>query len=257
MSRIRSIHPGLWTDEAFVSLSPFARLLFMGIWNECDDQGAFEWSPLKLKMRLLPADNVDAAELLAEIETAKSVMRYTVSGKTYGVVRNFTRFQRPKKPNAVHPVSPLAALFAGKASEPDQPLDEDSSEEVPDQFPTNGEISPQMEEEGGRREEISASNDADGKNGSEILLPEHVVSEWNQVAGRVAKPRVRDITPERRQLVRARIAQYSIDDFVDVFGKVERSPFLRGDTGGWRGCTFDWVMKKSNFQKILEGNYDQ
>jgi hypothetical protein len=65
------------------------------------------------------------------------------------------------------------------------------------------------------------------------------------------------MTPERRQLVRARIAQYSIEDFLDVFGKVERSPFLRGDTGGWRGCTFDWIMKKSNFQKTLEGNYDQ
>ncbi len=55
MARIRSIHPGLWTDEAFVSLTPYARLLFMGIWTECDDMGSFEWSPLKLKMRLLPA----------------------------------------------------------------------------------------------------------------------------------------------------------------------------------------------------------
>lgn len=41
MSRIRSIHPGLWTDEAFVSLSPMARLFLMGLWNECDDMGSF------------------------------------------------------------------------------------------------------------------------------------------------------------------------------------------------------------------------
>ena len=70
MARIRSIHPGLWTDEAFVSLTPYSRLLFMGIWTECDDMGSFEWSPLKLKMRLLPADNIDAGELLAELEAA-------------------------------------------------------------------------------------------------------------------------------------------------------------------------------------------
>jgi hypothetical protein len=38
-----------------------ARLFFMGLWNECDDYGSFEWSPLKLKMRLLPGDNADAA----------------------------------------------------------------------------------------------------------------------------------------------------------------------------------------------------
>lgn len=71
----------------------------------------------------------------------------------------------------------------------------------------------------------------------------------------MGKPRVRNITPERRQLLKARIAQYPIDDFVTVFGNIRGSPFLRGDTGK-HFCTFDWAMKKANFQKILEGNYD-
>lgn len=129
---------------------------------------------------------------------------------------------------------------------------------VTDVTPPNDSISnpPSPSEPNGSSGE-TASDDADVQVGVEILLPQHVVDEWNTVAGRLAKPRVRDLTPERRQLVRARIAQYSIDDFVDVFGKVERSPFLRGETGGWGGCTFDWIMKKGNFQKILEGNYDQ
>lgn len=34
MSRIRSIHPALWTDEHFVMLSPLARLFFLGILTE-------------------------------------------------------------------------------------------------------------------------------------------------------------------------------------------------------------------------------
>jgi hypothetical protein len=88
------------------------------------------------------------------------------------------------------------------------------------------------------------------------LKPEHVVAEWNQVAARLGKPKVRDLTPERRQLLKARIAQYDLDDFLSVFGKIERSPFLRGDTG-WNRCNFDWIFKKANFQKALEGNYDQ
>ena len=46
-----------------------------------------------------------------------------------------------------------------------------------------------------------------------------------------------------------------IADFVTVFNNIEMSPFLRGDHG-WKGCTFDWVFKKANFQKILEGNYN-
>lgn len=85
--------------------------------------------------------------------------------------------------------------------------------------------------------------------------PEHVVEKWNEIAGSLGKPKVRDLTPERRQLIKARLAQYTLEDFVTVFTKIGTSPFLRGDTG-WRGCTFDWIFKKANFQKTLEGNYD-
>lgn len=88
------------------------------------------------------------------------------------------------------------------------------------------------------------------------LKPEHIFSRWNETAAAIGKPKVRDLTPERRQLLKARIAQYALDDFLTVFGKIEGSAFLRGDTG-WRGCAFDWVFKKANFQKILEGNYDE
>lgn len=87
------------------------------------------------------------------------------------------------------------------------------------------------------------------------LKPEHIVEKWNEVAPRIARPSVRDLTPERRQLTKARIAQYSLEDFMSVFAKVENSAFLRGDLK-WKGVTFDWIMKKGNFQKIVEGNYD-
>lgn len=89
----------------------------------------------------------------------------------------------------------------------------------------------------------------------DALKPDHVAEKWNEIAGAIGRPRIRGLTPERRQLVRSRIAQYQIEDFVAVFGKCTESPFLRGEKG-WSGATFDWVMKKSNFQKILEGNYD-
>jgi len=98
------------------------------------------------------------------------------------------------------------------------------------------------------KEVICASGDA--------LKPEHVVEIWNDTAPRLGKPTVRSLTPARRELLKARIGQYELSDFQDVFGKIERSPFLRGDNG-WHGCTFDWVFKRANFQKILEGNYDQ
>jgi hypothetical protein len=87
------------------------------------------------------------------------------------------------------------------------------------------------------------------------LKPEHIFEKWNELAERIGKPKVRDLTPERRALLKCRIAQYPIEDFVAVFAAIEASAFLRGDTG-WRGCSFNWVFKRGNFQKILEGNYN-
>lgn len=143
MARIRSVHPGLWTDEAFVCVSPLARLLFIGIWNECDDHGSFEWSPLKLKMRLLPADNADIVELLAELEGNGCLCRYELGGRQYGAVRNFGKYQRPKKPNPIHPQTDEVRQWCHIGSEP-----------LPHQGGTPSENSPQMEEGGDKMEEI-------------------------------------------------------------------------------------------------------
>lgn len=144
MARIRSVHPGLWTDERFASVQPLARLLFIGIWNECDDAGSFEWSPLKLKMRILPADNADAGALLEELEAAGCIMRYRADGRELGAVRNFALYQRPKKPNSLYLQTPEVRKYCGH-----------KDGEVPNQFPTDGEKAPQMEDGGGNRSSVS------------------------------------------------------------------------------------------------------
>ena len=173
MARIRSIHPGLWTDEVFASLAPFARLFFMGIWTECDDTGSFELAPLKLKMRLLPADSVDPAELLSELEQAGAIMSYEVGGKRYGAVRNFCQYQRPKKPNPLYPQTEAVRSFVGTAarstrdgselhpasepvsSAPLPPSTPTSGEPVGNQSPTGGEKVRQMEDGGGRSSSVA------------------------------------------------------------------------------------------------------
>lgn len=150
MARIRSIHPGIHTDEAIVSVPFAARWLFVGLLNECDDQGAFEWKPVTLKMRILPADNVDVSELLGLLAEAGIVMRYSVAGRQYGAVRHFREFQRPKKPNKVFPMPKEFHLFAGTKAESSRSVpDPDGSGSAPvtHQSPTSGENSPQMEEE--------------------------------------------------------------------------------------------------------------
>lgn len=105
MARIRSVHPGLWTDEAFASLSDAAQILFIGLWTEADDKGIFEWKPLTLRMRLRPAKDGDMTQLLSELVEAGCVRRYEIDGRQYGAIRNFRKFQRPKSPNDVWPIT--------------------------------------------------------------------------------------------------------------------------------------------------------
>jgi hypothetical protein len=114
---------------------------------------------------------------------------------------------------------------------------------------------PEREAEGEGEKEVHSNECMSETDVSDTFDPKDVVEVWNEVAVKLGKPKVRDLTPERRALLKARMAQYKLEDFVAVFNSIERSPFLRGDNG-WRGCTFDWVFKKANFQKILEGNYN-
>ena len=68
------------------------------------------------------------------------------------------------------------------------------------------------------------------------------------------------ITDTRKKHIKARLKEYSLDDIITVFKKVEQSDFLTGriSTDKQRPfkASFDWIMKPSNFIKILEGNYD-
>lgn len=103
--------------------------------------------------------------------------------------------------------------------------------------------------------DIISSNEDSSSGDEPELRPEHVFEFYRELATAIGRPVPRDFTPERRQLTRSRIAQYSLDDFKTVFAKCRDSPFLRGDRGR-TPLTFDWLMQKKNFQKVLEGNYD-
>lgn len=58
----------------------------------------------------------------------------------------------------------------------------------------------------------------------------------------------------RRKMVRARIQQHGKKAFEEVIRKAVNSDFLRGQNGFT--ATFDWLIKPTNFEKVLSGNYD-
>lgn len=96
MARIRTIKPDFWTDGRIVSLSPFARLLFIGMWNfTMCDYGHVADDAMKLKLQILPMDNVDIVQLLDELLASKRVMRVEdPEGRTYLHVTRFGDHQK-------------------------------------------------------------------------------------------------------------------------------------------------------------------
>jgi 5-methylcytosine-specific restriction endonuclease McrA len=113
LARIRSVHPGLFTDEAFMTMGYVARLLFIGIWTECDDQGIFEWKPIRLKMRVFPADNAVVEPELQSLLDIGAITKFEIDGKTYGAVKNFCKWQRPKSPKLEHPMPSAIRSYVG------------------------------------------------------------------------------------------------------------------------------------------------
>lgn len=72
-------------------------------------------------------------------------------------------------------------------------------------------------------------------------------------------PHVSRITDSRKKAIAARWKENgkSLEAFREVFQKAEDSDFLTGNNDrGWT-ATFDWLLKPSNFAKVLEGNYDR
>ena len=93
MPKIRAVHPETWTDDAFVSVSPLARLLFIGLWNYACDNGHVADRPMQIKLRILPADDCDASLLLDELADAGLIER----ADGWVKVPNLAKRQRPDK----------------------------------------------------------------------------------------------------------------------------------------------------------------
>jgi hypothetical protein len=152
MARIRSVHPSLFTDEAWVSCSPLARVFYIGLMTVADDQGLFEWKALQLKMQVLPADSADVPALLEELVSVDLIAELNSGGKRLGAIRYFRRFQRPKKPNSIFVLPEEWRTYVGLKADGSELADSEDGP-VPNQFPTSAEKSPQMEDGGGRRED--------------------------------------------------------------------------------------------------------
>lgn len=79
---------------------------------------------------------------------------------------------------------------------------------------------------------------------------------FNHKVKDTAIPQIRDLSDTRKRAVKNRAKEYGgIDALESILDKVVASDFLSGRKTDFC-ASFDWIFKKANFIKILEGNYD-
>ena len=102
MARKRMIDPNIWNSEDFSKLSSFAKLVFIGLFSQADDEGRGRANPTYLKSILFPYEEAiraaDIKKTLSEIASTMSVTFYTHDEKEYYVLESWDKFQTINKP---------------------------------------------------------------------------------------------------------------------------------------------------------------
>ena len=115
---------------------------------------------------------------------------------------------------------------------------------------TNGRQNADKEQTNGSLSKDKGSKD---KGSKENIDYQQIADLYNETC--VSFPRLTKLSDSRKKAIRARLKQYSVDDFRRMFEMAESSDFLKGKNDRNWSATFDWMVKDANMAKILDGNY--
>ncbi len=114
MGRQRMVRPELFVHEDLFEAErkykmPL-RVAYIGLWTQCDRDGRFEWRPARLRLAILPWDEVDFAKVLDALAKEGFILPYEAKGKRYGLIPSWSRHQ---KPHHQEPTSGIPAPTSG------------------------------------------------------------------------------------------------------------------------------------------------
>lgn len=95
MARARNVKPGLFKNEVLVELPFEFRYMFVGLWTLADREGRLEDRPVRIKMELFPADNVDVNAGLDALDEHGFIKRYEADGSKYIQILAWNKHQNP------------------------------------------------------------------------------------------------------------------------------------------------------------------
>lgn len=223
MPRIRTVKPEFFTSEQVAACSRDARLLFIGLWNFCDDGGVHPASAKRVKMEVFPGDdvNVELVETwIRELISNGLLEEYSVEGKKYWHVISWKNHQKIDKPNYRHPKPEDATKFDEHSTNSRRLSDEDSTS-----------IHPRNGMEGNGKEDICEVAGATSPVGLDknLISAGHedvqvVFAHWQQVMNK-PKTKLDDV---RRRKIKAALKSFSVADCQLAIDGCAQSAFHMG-----------------------------
>lgn len=157
MARIRTIKPEFWTSEQIMELRPLTRLLFIGLWNFCDDRGVHPVAFKTLKAEVFPADDLLASDIegmVRELIAAGLLGEFEENGRQWWFVTGWNHqvINRPSKSR--YPEPPRIAPLPSAAGQDEETSDSDrfSDEFHEDSQSAHGALTEDSRTEGKGRE---------------------------------------------------------------------------------------------------------
>jgi len=252
MARIRTIKPEFWRDESLATVSSEACLLAIGLLNHCDDEGFFNANPKLVESDIFPLRELSntTTVLIQELCSIGYITLYQgTDNKTYGHIVNFEKHQVINK-KTTSKIKGLCDLLNSYHTTP--VVLPTGKERKGKEMEGNGDICPPS---GGLpncdHEKVIA------------LYHQHLptlrrVEVWNETRKGYLRQRWREVAEE---LARQKEVQVSdiLDWFTEFFVHIGTSKFLTGRVNSKDGRPFladlEWILKPSNFAKIIEGKY--
>lgn len=169
----------------------------------------------------------------------------------------------------------LEELPSGAAAVPPSGIGENNNVTSPSRD-ISREVTQQREEEEKEKEYINISSDEDILSGPADETPgpvpdseriridyQHITQDFHDTC--IDLPKIRGMSEARKKKIRTLLNEFKklkiwpgitdYDRLHRLFEMAQESDFLSGRNGRWGGCSFDWLINKTNALKVLEGTY--
>ena len=215
----RFIDTGLFDDDWFMELSKDCKLLWIYLITKCDHAGMIK---INEKLCKVQTDIRDLPEIIKQLGNRL----VTVSEHLYFIPK-FIEFQYPGFPNsqvrqqfsALEILTKHGLIKGGKVT---------VTKELPNSYDNEHEHEP-------------------------VIDYDLIIQLYHDLCVKMSN--VEKLTDTRKGYINARVAEFGIDKLTEVLRKAGESEFLNGvNDRAWK-ADFEWIIKPTNFIKILEGKY--